>query len=105
MIPQCPRSYENCCVEIDGTKHIIPLYKPNLGPKAMDCSVIRNKTGLQTFDPGFTSTASCVSGITFIDGNKGQLLYRGYSIDKLAESCSHLETCFLLLYGDLPSAR
>ena len=58
---------------------------------------------MYTYDPGFTSTASCVSAITFIDGEKGQLLYRGYSIDKLAESCSFLETCFLLLYGDLPN--
>jgi len=58
-----------------------------------------------TYDPGFTSTASCVSAITFIDGNAGQLLYRGYSIDKLAENCSYLETCFLLLYGDLPSVQ
>jgi len=58
-----------------------------------------------TYDPGFTSTASCVSAITFIDGGKGQLLYRGYSIDKLAENCSYLETCFLLLYGDLPSQK
>lgn len=58
-----------------------------------------------TFDPGFTSTASCVSQITYIDGEKGQLLYRGYSIDQLAANCSYLETVFLLLYGDLPNAE
>jgi len=60
---------------------------------------------MHTYDPGFTSTASCVSQITFIDGEKGQLLYRGYSIDKLAENCTFLETCFLLLYGDLPNKQ
>lgn len=71
----------------------------------MDAKVVYEKTGMHMFDPGFTSTASCVSSITFIDGNKGQLLYRGYSIDKLAEHCTFLETCFLLLYGDLPSKK
>jgi citrate synthase len=71
----------------------------------MDGPAIHKATGMFTYDPGFTSTASCVSGITFIDGNKGQLLYRGYSIDKLAENCSFLETCFLLMYGDLPSKK
>lgn len=58
---------------------------------------------MHMYDPGFTSTASCVSSITYIDGGAGQLLYRGYSIDKLAAHCNYLETCFLLLYGDLPS--
>ena len=73
------------------------------GPLAIDGVSLSKAAGMHTYDPGFTSTASCVSGITFIDGNKGQLLYRGYSIDKLAENCSFLETCFLLLYGDLPN--
>ena len=87
----------------DGTEHLIPLYQPVLGPKALDGSILNKKTGMFTFDPGFTSTASCVSAITYIDGDIGQLLYRGYSIDKLAESCNFLEVCFLLMYGDLPS--
>ena len=87
----------------DGKKHEIPMYQPIIGPKVVDGSVINKKTHMYTFDPGFTSTASCVSQITYIDGEKGQLLYRGYSIDKLSENCSFLETCFLLMYGDLPN--
>jgi citrate synthase len=79
------------------------MYAPVLGPEVLDGPELHKKTGMYTFDPGFTSTASCVSQITFIDGEVGQLLYRGYSIDKLAENCSFLETCFLLLYGDLPN--
>jgi len=55
----------------DGTEHIIPLYKPVLGPKALDGAVLAKKTGMFTFDPGFTSTASCVSAITYIDGDIG----------------------------------
>lgn len=103
LVPQLPPSEENYVVEMpNGDKHDIPVYKPNMGPKAIDGRVLHRKTGHLTYDPGFTSTASCVSAITFIDGEKGQLLYRGYSIDKLAESCTFLETCFLLLYGDLP---
>lgn len=106
MIPVLPRSYETAVVETpDGKKHNIPVYKPVLGPKAMDGAALSKATGMFTYDPGFTSTASCVSGITYIDGDKGQLLYRGYSIDKLAENCSFLETCFLLMYGDLPSKK
>ena len=65
----------------NGEKHDIDLFEPNMGPKALNGQQLHNKTGLFTFDPGFTSTASCVSAITFIDGEKGQLLYRGYSID------------------------
>jgi citrate synthase len=87
----------------DGEKHEIPMYQPVIGPKALDGQYLHKKTGMFTYDPGFTSTASCVSQITYIDGEKGQLLYRGYSIDKLAENCTFLETCFLLLYGDLPN--
>lgn len=86
----------------NGDKHEIDLYEPNIGPKALNGQQLYNKTGLFTYDPGFTSTASCVSAITYIDGEKGQLLYRGYSIDELAEHCTFIETCFLLLYGDLP---
>jgi citrate synthase len=102
-VPKLPESKESCHIVMpDGKKHELKLYEPVLGPKSIDGSELSQKTGMYTFDPGFTSTASCVSQITFIDGEKGQLLYRGYSIDKLAENCSFLETCFLLLYGDLP---
>ena len=61
-------------------------------------------TGIFTYDPGFTSTASCESKITYIDGDEGILLYRGYPIDQLAEHGDFLETCYLLLYGELPTA-
>jgi citrate synthase len=87
----------------NGDKHEIPIYAPVIGPKALDGSVLSKKTGMYTYDPGFTSTASCVSQITYIDGDIGQLLYRGYSIDEIAENCTFLETCFLLMYGDLPN--
>lgn len=87
----------------DGQKHEIPLYKPVLGPKCMSGSELFKKTGMFTYDPGFTSTASCISAITYLDGDKGQLLYRGYSIDKLVANCSYIETVFLLLYGNLPN--
>ncbi|MEM8837470.1 MAG: citrate synthase, partial [Pseudomonadota bacterium] len=72
-------------------------------PQVIDISSLYAQTGLFTYDPGFTSTASCESDITFIDGGKGQLLHRGYPIDELAQNGDFLETCYLLLYGDLPN--
>ncbi len=80
-----------------------PVYSGTVGPDVVDISSLYNKAGVFTYDPGFTSSASCKSDITFIDGDKGMLLYRGYPIDELAEHGSFLETCHLLLYGDLPS--
>ena len=68
-----------------------------------DISKLYAQTAMFTYDPGFTSTASCESAITYIDGDEGVLLYRGYPIDQLAEQGSFLETCYLLLYGDLPT--
>jgi citrate synthase len=104
LVPERPEVFKTCDLELDdGSIHEIDMYAPTMGPLAIDGQQIYKKTGMFTYDPGFTSTASCVSQITFIDGNKGQLLYRGYSIDKLAENCSFLEVCFLLLYGDLPN--
>src|SRR5215217_6283200 len=75
-----------------------------VGPSVLDISKLYGQTGMFTYDPGFTSTASCESGITYIDGDEGVLLYRGYPIDQLAEHGDFLETCYLLLYGDLPTA-
>ena len=106
LIPTLPKASETVTLEMpDGEKHEIPVYQPSIGPKALDGPILSKKTGLFTYDPGFTSTASCVSAITYIDGEQGKLLYRGYSIDKIAESCTFLETCFLLLYGDLPDEQ
>ena len=73
------------------------------GPSAIDTRNLYGQSGLFTFDPGFTSTASCESDITYIDGDKGILLYRGYAVEDLAENSDYLDVCYLLLYGDLPS--
>src|SRR3954467_7384255 len=75
-----------------------------IGPSVLDISKLYAQTGMFTYDPGFTSTAACESAITYIDGDAGVLLYRGYPIDQLAEHGDFLETCYLLLYGDLPTA-
>ncbi len=89
-----------------GDKQIaLPVFQGSLGPDVVDVRNLYTETGAFTYDPGFTSTASCESSITFIDGEKGVLLYRGYPIDELAEQGSFLETCFLLLYGELPNKK
>ena len=89
----------------DGSPSIdLPLYKGSIGPDVIDIRKLYGQTGKFTFDPGFLSTASCDSKITYIDGDKGELLYRGYPIEQLAENCDFLDTCHLLLYGDLPNA-
>ncbi len=82
----------------------LPLLSPTAGPDVIDIRKLYAQAGVFTYDPGFTSTASCDSTITFIDGNEGQLLHRGYPIDQLAEKSHFLEVCYLLLYGDLPNA-
>ena len=81
-----------------------PIHSGTIGPDVIDVSKLYAQTGMFTYDPGFTSTASCESEITYIDGDKGVLLYRGYPIEQLAEKGDFLETCFLLLYGHLPTA-
>ena len=81
----------------------LPVMEGTLGPDVIDIRPLYAQTGAFTFDPGFTSTASCESKITFIDGGKGQLYYRGYPIEQLAEHSDYLETCYLLLYGELPN--
>ena len=87
----------------DGTPSLdLPLYKGSIGPDVIDIRALYGKTGKFTYDPGFLSTASCNSTITYIDGDKGELLYRGYPIDQLATHCNFLEVCHLILYGDLP---
>ena len=88
---------------VAGERHELPVRKGTLGPDVIDITTLYAETGHFTYDPSFTSTASCESKITFIDGEKGVLLYRGYPIDQLAEHGSFMETCYLLLYGELPS--
>ncbi|MDI4655922.1 citrate synthase [Xanthobacter autotrophicus] len=82
----------------------LPIHEGTIGPDVVDISKLYGQTGLFTYDPGFTSTASCESKITYIDGDEGVLLYRGYPIEQLAENGDFLETCYLLLYGELPTA-
>jgi citrate synthase len=81
-----------------------PIYPGSIGPDVLDIGKFYAETGMFTFDPGFTSTAACESKITFIDGDEGILLYRGVPIEQLAEHGDFLETCYLLLYGELPTA-
>ena len=81
----------------------LPIYSPTAGPDVIDIRKLYAQGGVFTYDPGFTSTASTDSTITFIDGDKGELLHRGYPIDQLAEKSHFLEVCYLLLYGELPS--
>ena len=80
----------------------LPIYKGSIGPDVIDIRKLYAQTGKFTYDPGFLSTASCSSSITYIDGDKGELLYRGYPIEQLAVHCDFLEVCYLLLKGDLP---
>src|SRR5690348_14715157 len=90
----------------DGSPSItFPILGGTLGPDVVDIRTLYGKTGKFTYDPGYLSTASCASKITYIDGDKGELLYRGYPIEQLATQCDFLETCYLLLYGELPNAE
>src|ERR1700744_210284 len=82
-----------------------PIYKGTVGPDVIDIRKLYGQTGKFTYDPGFMSTASCNSAITYIDGDKGELLYRGYPIDGLAQNADFLETCYLLLKGELPNPQ
>jgi len=89
----------------DGSPAIdMPIYKGTIGPDVIDIRKLYAQTGKFTYDPGFMSTAACNSSITYIDGDKGELLYRGYPIEQLAVQCDFLETCYLLLNGELPTA-
>src|SRR6201993_5545950 len=90
----------------DGSQSIeFPIYKGTVGPDVIDIRKLYAGTGKFTYDPGFMSTASCNSAITYIDGDKGELLYRGFPIDNLAQNADFLETCYALLKGELPNAQ
>ncbi len=90
----------------DGSPSVeFPVYKGTVGPDVIDIRKLYSQTGMFTYDPGFMATASCESSITYIDGDKGQLLYRGYPIDQLAQKCDFLTICYLVLNGELPDAR
>ena len=87
----------------DGKSLDFPVLSGSIGPEVIDNRTLYGKSGMFTYDPGFLSTASCNSSITYIDGDAGVLLYRGYPIEQLAQQCDFLETCYLLLNGDLPN--
>ena len=90
-------------LEFGGKSNEFKVRSGSVGPDVIDISALYKDTGAFTYDPGFTSTASCESKITYIDGDQGVLLHRGYPIDQLAEHGDFLEVCYLLLYGDLPT--
>ena len=89
-------------LHLDGQEYELPIRSPSAGPDVIDIRKLYAQAGVFTYDPGFTSTASCDSTITFIDGDKGELLHRGYPIDQLAAKSHFLEVCYLLLYNELP---
>lgn len=100
-----PESSKTATITLpDGKSLDLPVYSGSLGQDVIDVSGLTKQNHF-TFDPGFVSTASCESSITFIDGAKGILLHRGYPIEQLADHSSYLETCYLLLYGELPNPQ
>ena len=82
----------------------LPILSGTIGHNVIDVRTLQSQADMFTYDPGFTSTASCSSKITYIDGDAGILLYRGYPIEQLAEQCNFIEVCYLLLNGELPDA-
>ena len=92
-------------LSLNGKTYDLPVHSPTLGPDVLDIRKLYAEADVFTYDPGFTSTASCESKITFIDGDKGILLHRGYPISQLAEKSTFLEVCYLLLHGELPDAK
>ena len=97
------RETKSAKLSLDGNEYNLPIFSPSAGPDVLDIRELYSQAGVFTYDPGFTSTASCDSKITFIDGDRGELLHRGYPIDQLASKSHYLEVCHLLLYGELPS--
>ncbi len=95
---------KSATLTIGDKSYDLPIYSPTAGPDVIDIRKLYGQAGVFTYDPGFTSTAACDSTITYIDGEKGELLHRGYPIDQLAGKSHYLEVCYLLLYGELPSA-
>ena len=95
----------NATLNVDGKSIDLPIYSGSIGPDVIDIRSLYAKTGMFTFDPGFVSTAACKSDITYIDGDEGVLLYRGYPIEQLAMKCDFLEVAYLILHGELPNAK
>ena len=95
---------KHATLTVNGTSYDLPVMSPSAGPDVIDIRKLYAQAQMFTYDPGFTSTASCDSHITFIDGDKGELQHRGFPIDQLAGKSHFLEVCYLLLYGELPGA-
>src|SRR5512136_2177899 len=91
-------------LELDGKTYEFPVVEGSEGEKAVDISTLRDKTGHITLDDGYGNTGSCASKVTFIDGEKGILRYRGIPIEELAEKSTFVETAFLIIYGKLPNS-
>ena len=89
----------------NGNRVELPILDGTTGPSVIDIRKLYDETGFFTFDPGYTSTGACESKITFIDGDAGILMHRGYSIEELAEKSDFMEVCYLLLFGELPTAE
>ncbi len=92
-------------IEINNARYELPIYQPSIGPNVVDISKLYSQANVFTYDPGFTSTANCSSTITFVDGENGVLLYRGYKIEDLVEHADFLEVAYLLLNGELPNKK
>jgi len=104
IIPTVPKPSKSAKLILpDGKEVVLPIIESAIGPNVIDIRSLYQQSGHFTFDPGFFSTASCVSKITYIDGEKGELLYRGYPIEELAEKSNYVEVCYLLIYGFLPT--
>ena len=103
MPEKAKRRNGSAILDLGDRKQTLPILEGTLGPSVLDVRTLYTDCDFFTYDPGFTSTASCESSITFIDGDNGILLYRGYPIDQLAEHGNFMETCYLLIYGELPT--
>ncbi|MEQ1688228.1 MAG: citrate/2-methylcitrate synthase, partial [Sphingopyxis sp.] len=94
----------NATLSTGGNAVDLPVISGTMGPSVLDIRKLYAQSGQFTYDPGFTSTAACESALTYIDGDEGILLHRGYTIGELTEKSSFMEVCYLLLNGDLPSS-
>jgi citrate synthase len=106
-MPQTPfvsKPAGKATISIAGKNIDLPVSRGTVGPDVVDIRKLYAEGNVFTYDPGFTSTASCESSITYIDGDEGVLLYRGYPIDQLAEHSDFIEVCYVLLHGELPNA-
>jgi citrate synthase len=103
MMKGTSMSNTTATITLHGNSTELPVRKGTIGPDVVEIGPLYKNTNSFTYDPGFTSTASCESKITYIDGDEGVLLHRGYPIEQLAEQGDFLDTCYLLLYGELPT--